>query len=302
MQKRVTIDFLTHKRAPNTGQQPQYFIADHHPAIITKEDWNAMQIELNRRSNINKSDENGIGQRHSNRTVFSNVLYCGTCGEPSMRKTLTSSRNGKKYLYPVWKCRAADGRVKKMECHAKSYREEAIEHTFMTMLQEMKYGHDELSRESEIAIADIDLDEWEKDRMEFLNREIPTLEEHLSQVASSAQSSIASEVYDDMSLQLAQEIETFQNELEELNEKNYEVIMIKRNLIWLLEQLDEIEDFDPASERIEFREDIFRRIVKKGEVFNDGSIIYELSSGGTWKSKENGMAIWKIKKGVKLSS
>jgi len=52
LQKRVTVDFLTHKREPNRGQQPQYFIQDHHPAIISREDWNAVQAELDRRANM----------------------------------------------------------------------------------------------------------------------------------------------------------------------------------------------------------------------------------------------------------
>jgi len=45
MQKRVTVDFLTHKRVPNKGIQPKYFIEDHHPAIISKEI--GMQFNLN---------------------------------------------------------------------------------------------------------------------------------------------------------------------------------------------------------------------------------------------------------------
>lgn len=49
-QKTVTIDFFTHKSVKNNGLEPQYFIEDHHPAIIEKTDWVlAQQIRTERR-------------------------------------------------------------------------------------------------------------------------------------------------------------------------------------------------------------------------------------------------------------
>lgn len=38
-QKTTTLDYLTHKTVRNDGLEPQYFIEDHHPAIIQKRDW-----------------------------------------------------------------------------------------------------------------------------------------------------------------------------------------------------------------------------------------------------------------------
>lgn len=38
----VTVDFLTHKRVRNKDHQPQYFIRNTHPAIISEEDWYAV--------------------------------------------------------------------------------------------------------------------------------------------------------------------------------------------------------------------------------------------------------------------
>jgi len=38
MQKNITVDFLTHKQIENKGQMPQYYIENHHPAIIPKEE------------------------------------------------------------------------------------------------------------------------------------------------------------------------------------------------------------------------------------------------------------------------
>ncbi|CQR73914.1 Recombinase [Sporomusa ovata] len=37
LQKTYTIDFLSKKRADNTGQIHQYYVQDSHPSIIDKE-------------------------------------------------------------------------------------------------------------------------------------------------------------------------------------------------------------------------------------------------------------------------
>ena len=39
LQKTYTVDFLTKKRAENTGQVPQYYVEESHPAIIEKDIW-----------------------------------------------------------------------------------------------------------------------------------------------------------------------------------------------------------------------------------------------------------------------
>ena len=291
MQKGVTLDFLSHKRVKNRGHQPQYFIADHHPAIVSKEDWNAVQIELKHRS---KMYENKLFQNHSSKVMFSNVMYCGTCGEHLIHKTCTSTRNKEKYLFPVWKCRAADGRRKDVECHARSYREDGIKHAFMAMLLEMKHEQDELVKEAKNAIVDIDLDDWEEDRMDFLKIEIASSNERLCQLVASSQESLASDVYDDVRMQLVEEIEAYQKEWGRLNEKKHEVIVIKQNLEWLIEELNKIKDFNPTTERSDFQDGIFKRIVQRGDVFDDGSIIYELNIGVTRKAKGNEQSILSI--------
>lgn len=45
LQKTIIVDFLTHKRVKNEGQVPQYFVENSHPAIISKETFQAVQQE-----------------------------------------------------------------------------------------------------------------------------------------------------------------------------------------------------------------------------------------------------------------
>ena len=50
MQKTITIDYLTHTSKVNEGEAEQYYIADHHDAIVTRELWDKAQELLNKQS------------------------------------------------------------------------------------------------------------------------------------------------------------------------------------------------------------------------------------------------------------
>ncbi|MCR5403585.1 MAG: recombinase family protein [Butyrivibrio sp.] len=49
LQKSFTYDYLQKKRKKNEGEVTQYYIKDHHPAIIDPETFDYVQEELKRR-------------------------------------------------------------------------------------------------------------------------------------------------------------------------------------------------------------------------------------------------------------
>ncbi len=52
LQKSITVDVLSHKNKRNKGELPQYYITDHHEAIIPKEIWYMVKAEMARRNTI----------------------------------------------------------------------------------------------------------------------------------------------------------------------------------------------------------------------------------------------------------
>lgn len=46
MQKTFTVDYLTHKTKRNEGEREQYYIRDHHPGIVSHEEWDRAQERL----------------------------------------------------------------------------------------------------------------------------------------------------------------------------------------------------------------------------------------------------------------
>ena len=70
-QKTYTEDFLTHKNKRNRGEIPQYYIKNHHPAIITRELFQKAQKRRKKDTNARKRRE----YRYSGR------LVCAHCGK-----------------------------------------------------------------------------------------------------------------------------------------------------------------------------------------------------------------------------
>lgn len=62
MQKTYTVDFLSKKRVENTGQVPQYYVEDSHPAIIDK--------ETSHIKNLRKKLGDSSGEPHYIKTVY----------------------------------------------------------------------------------------------------------------------------------------------------------------------------------------------------------------------------------------
>ncbi len=102
LQKTYTVDFLSKKRADNSGQVPQYYVEDSHPAIIDKEMWEAVQLEMERRRNF--ALKYGIQKLEYATTSnpFAGRVICGSCGKIFGRKVWNS--NDEKLRRIIWRC------------------------------------------------------------------------------------------------------------------------------------------------------------------------------------------------------
>ena len=70
LQKTYARDFLSERRVKNTGQAPQKYVENNHPAIIDRTTWQAVQAEMERRVNLRSTEETGKG-RYSGQYAFS---------------------------------------------------------------------------------------------------------------------------------------------------------------------------------------------------------------------------------------
>jgi len=99
LQKTYTVDFLSKKRAENTGQVPQYYVSESHPAIIDKDVWEAVQLEMERRQLYATEHGIGYGTRDN---PFAGRVICGTCGHMFGRKVWNSTNEKQRRI--IWRC------------------------------------------------------------------------------------------------------------------------------------------------------------------------------------------------------
>ena len=97
MQKSCTVSFLTKQRVMNDGKYDQYYMENHHEAIVTREEWDAVQIELARREKFREDHHNGVCSCKTGDPFFAKV-FCGRCGERIIRTKYRGIRE------PVYKC------------------------------------------------------------------------------------------------------------------------------------------------------------------------------------------------------
>jgi len=102
LQKSYTVDFLTKKRAINTGQVPQYYVSESHPAIVDKDQWEAVQLEMERVRAY--CLEHGIQKIEYATTdnPFAGRVICGTCGHMFGRKVWNSTNEKQRRI--IWRC------------------------------------------------------------------------------------------------------------------------------------------------------------------------------------------------------
>ena len=102
LQKTYTIDFLNKKRADNNGQVPQYYVEGSHPAIIDKEMWEAVQLEMERRRNF--ALQYGIQKLEyaTTENPFAGRVICGSCGQVFGRKVWNSTDD--RFRRIIWRC------------------------------------------------------------------------------------------------------------------------------------------------------------------------------------------------------
>lgn len=130
LQKTYTTDFLTKTRVKNHGVVPQYYVENSHEAIIPREIFMRVQEELIQRRIVHTSP-NGKNRTFSCIHCFSNMIFCGVCGEVFRR--VHWNNRGKKSV--VWRC------VSRLEntglfCEARTVLESTLEQVMVTAINQ----------------------------------------------------------------------------------------------------------------------------------------------------------------------
>lgn len=86
-----TTDYLTHRKMLNNGAEEPVYLPGHHQAIVSREEFQAVQAELTRRAGL----AGGQG-RYSGRYWYSGKIRCASCGKTFTLKR-TRRPDGREY-------------------------------------------------------------------------------------------------------------------------------------------------------------------------------------------------------------
>lgn len=127
-QKNFTPDDLPLLCQKNSGQLPQYYVQNHHKALVSRQEFEKVQTLLKRK---------GTERKNQNTCAFSNKLYCAECGSVFSRKVRA---NG----VVVWGCRK---HLDKSElCPVKPVYEADLCRVFLSMYNKLQANRDKVLR------------------------------------------------------------------------------------------------------------------------------------------------------------
>ena len=123
LQKTFKKDLLA-KREANNGEARKFFVENGHEAIITPEQFNMAQQELEER----KKEE----RQHSSKSIFTSRIVCGCCGGFYGSKVWLSTD---KYRTVIWQCNSKFS--KEVKCTTPHLKEEKIKEIYLKALNHL---------------------------------------------------------------------------------------------------------------------------------------------------------------------
>ena len=171
--KTFTVDPLTKRRLDNMGEEDQFYIKNHHEAIVSEEEWNMAQEIRKSRYGKNTSIIEGTREKQSRKFAFSSMCECAYCGTKFSRRSHHQDTQHKK---PVWVCRTAANKGKASCPDSKAIDESILENAFVEAFQLLADNFDDIL-ESVLESIEIELSSTDNsDRLKRVDKSLATVE------------------------------------------------------------------------------------------------------------------------------
>lgn len=255
MGKTFTLDPISKRRLDNFGEEDQFYIRDHHEAIISEEMFEKAQEILKRRAKPRRLGTDGKREKFSRKYAFSCMLECGFCGSTLTRR---SWHSGSQYNKVIWQCVTATKKGKKFCPDSKGIAEETIEQAFIEsyrlLCQNNKDVLDEFIARTEETLSDGNagkqLAKVEKDIAALDAKRAKLVDMRLEEI-------IDKDTYEQKYFDLSSQIEQLQKQREDLQESAETESTMKKRIAEFRKTLEENEVLDT------FDRYVFESIVEK---------------------------------------
>lgn len=253
--KTFTVDPISKRRLANMGEEDQYYIRDHHEAIVSREIWDrAEEIRL-KRVQPRLMETTGNRERYTRQFAFSSMLECGYCGHKLSRRTRHQTTTTKK---PVWQCMNATKHGIDNCPHCKAIDEVIIENAFIEAFKLLAEHFEDVMDSVLDTIEEVLKDDTEIKRVKQLEKDISSVESKKSRLTDLLiDGKIEQEAYEEKSLSFQRKLHQLTEEKAYLEENIGQQKNISKRMTLLRQTLEQEEALD------EFDRIVFESIVEK---------------------------------------
>lgn len=269
-QKTVTVNYLSGKRVRNEGFADQYLIENNHEPIISREIFEAVQKEKERRASL-VGNKKGDRSKYSSKYPFSGKVICGSCTSNFKRRHWNSGTPSEKI---VWQCRTYINKGKQV-CDMKAVGEKVLEDAFVKVFNELKIDKKNFFKTLIENIEKIIESNGYHKEMERLKVKIEETKNELKNLVKlQATGKVDLEVYNE-------EYERISNELNKLRGSASEFENDENRKQQLKQRIQDVIDVINGREELleQFDSDIFNALVDKIEIITPTHFSFVLKSG-----------------------
>ena len=251
--KTYTTDPITHKRVINMGEENQYYIKEHHTAIIEPELFDKVQQILEKRAGSRSKGKRRCN--YSRKYPFSSRIYCGFCGIVLTRRNWNSKTKNET---PVWHCMNFVKRGKQECPKCKAMRETVIENCFVDAYKILCRNKGDIVNKFITRINSIITENSSSKLIENIETEKEKLKSKMNKLIDlSLENAIDREIF-------LERKEKIQNQIEQLNLKQEKLVLDERNKTNRKLSLNKLKRYLENGEIItEFDKDAFEILVKQ---------------------------------------
>ncbi|MFA6631951.1 MAG: recombinase family protein, partial [Kiritimatiellia bacterium] len=263
LQKTYTENYLEHSIVKNNGQIPQYYVENNHQAIIDRDMWEQVQVELKRRDQL--------GAQYSSSDTFASKLICEDCGGFYGKKKWHSNSKYSRFIY---QCNNKFHKHKD-KCQTPNLTEEDIKLKFIKAYNIVMEDKERIIQDSNEVIELLTDTTKIDDEISSINDELIITAELVNKlVKENSKTSISLDDYNKKYDELSNRYEKLQTKQEELlkvkSNKQGQALKMKSFLANLSQSEDELDGWN---------ESLWMLMVDSATVHRDSSITFIFHNG-----------------------
>ena len=271
LQKTYIVDPISKKVKVNRGERAKYLITNNHPAIIERDMFKLVQMEIAKRNSKGRTSDKAITEqgKYSGKYALTDILICGECGSPYRRKAW-KTKDGTRY---VWRCLNRLEKGKISDCKGKALDETMLQDAICRGLRKLIQDDDIVSDTMDSALLCSVRDDDSLDTYAF-EQQIKENERKIDEMILLSQETTGDKTKYETEIKKLSDSIVVLRDLVEQRRNTLSVDAIARK------QVEIVREFIKANESFdEYNDKIVRGVIRNIRVMSDRTIILTSKAG-----------------------